>query len=231
MRLHSIVVALLFCFFNDTRPSRITLLVPIVASDEAESLPDFLYSLSKTANFYQIEVFILKNYSCSIKYQDIVPHILAYPNLFYIPLEREYTLGEMLNVGIVLSNSEYLIKGNVHNRYGQYFFEYLARQLDRDDTLEAVYSDVLAVEYTVKSFYQLYGAHNSRLLDLHFSDEQGLSAIMWRKSIHEERGYFSTVYPYRSDYEFWMRCLKKRLTHSQMHVLKIEEVLISEYVP
>lgn len=205
--------------------SRITVVVPIMPTDCVADISDFLYSLSRTANFHELEVLIFKNSSVRLKHEDILPYVLNYSNIVYFPLEREYTMGEILNVGVKLSHSTYLIKGTVGNRYGLYFFELLARELDKNKNLGFVYSGVVLVEDNSRYFYQLYSAPTSKRLDLSLKDYRVLSAIMWRKSLHAKYGLFDESYAYLSDCEYW-----NRFPASKTNSLKIPEVLLSNLV-
>lgn len=184
--------------------SRITVIVPLIEQNSGADLDDFLYSISRTANFHQLEILIFKNASVKLKREVIISYLSKYSNIVYIPLEKEETLGSILNIGIQLSNSDYLIKAHTGNRYGLYFFEMTAKELDTHKDIDVVYSGIVSTKQNSKNFYELYTDPTSVRLKLPYIDVQNLSTFMWRTSLHKEHGFFDETYRHLSDYAYWL---------------------------
>jgi len=129
-------------------------------------------------------------------------------------MRMNYRIGiyDAWNVGAKAARGEYLTNVNLDD-------------LRRNDSLErqaAVLDNLPFVDVTYQDLYYTFDPRLSFDEIAAFGHETNLPIItpynlmrfnsphnapMWRKSLHDELGYFNTHYKSAGDYEFWMRCL------------------------
>lgn len=114
------------------------------------------------------------------------------------------------NLGIKRSTGEFITNANADDRRSPRFLEELAKSLVVDDDIGVVYADNLLTHNPNESW------NSNTATQTYPSEEFSLDAMlrgnpphcmpMWRKTLHEEHGYFSEEYRSASDWEFWLRC-------------------------
>ena len=135
-----------------------------------------------------------------------------YKNIIYIRTGHE-TVYAAWNRGIKMATGKYITNANTDDRRRNDALEVMADVLDRDPGTGLVYADVIITEKENETFDRHTPAGTYRWLD--YSRE--LLAIacfigpqpMWRKSLHEECGYFNETFVSSGDWEFWLRIAEK----------------------
>lgn len=207
--------------FSISSSKRISVLVPLISEDD--SLSGFLTSIEKTANFHQLQIFLLDARDSRFDNELIQKHVLQFSNMFYIPLQKGSSQGQILNRGVELSTAPYLIIGTPQSRFGQYFFEHFVRELETDYSLDAVYSGIAYPWGILNEYYELSKQDQLEYCDLLFPDQHLQHTIMWRKAIVNKYGNFDETYHYYSDFEFFIRC-----SSLGIRVKKNKEILLVE---
>ncbi len=131
----------------------------------------------------------------------------------YVRTERE-TLYAAWNRGIELATGQYISNSNTDDRLLDGAFEKLADKLDQNPEAPLVYSDAwettdeieivdcAKLEYKPgrRRVYQPEYSHNKLLLHCYCGPFP-----MWRRSVHEQYGYFDPKFVVSGDWEFWLR--------------------------
>jgi glycosyltransferase involved in cell wall biosynthesis len=131
-----------------------------------------------------------------------------HPNVRYVRTERE-PLYKAWNRAIRMARGRYLTNANTDDRHHPLALETMARALEADPEIALVYADLLISETANAPFgpEHAVGAHQfveyqlDYLLTGCFMGPQP----MWRRSLHDELGYFDERFKSAGDYEFWCR--------------------------
>lgn len=142
-----------------------------------------------------------------------------YDNIRYLRTDKRETVYQAWNRGIGMATGEFVANANTDDRLRNDAYELLVRTLREHPECVLAYPDMritLAengsfdnhVPYGFKSWppYSL-----TSLLELCCVGPFPL----WRRSLHDEIGYFDERYQCIADYEFWLRAAKR---HSFIHV-------------
>jgi glycosyltransferase involved in cell wall biosynthesis/Tfp pilus assembly protein PilF len=133
-----------------------------------------------------------------------------YKNISYIRTEDRKTVYAAWNIGIKHSSGKYITNANTDDRHSPIALERLAMTLEAMPDVALVYADVYVTERPNEVFedadpskrYYWYDWDRQTLLDKGcFIGPQP----MWRRSVHEEYGYFDESLVVSGDAEFWLR--------------------------
>jgi glycosyltransferase involved in cell wall biosynthesis/ADP-heptose:LPS heptosyltransferase/predicted O-methyltransferase YrrM/ubiquinone/menaquinone biosynthesis C-methylase UbiE len=133
-----------------------------------------------------------------------------YPNIKYIRTPQRETIYAAWNRGIQMARGKYITNANTDDRHAPQMLEMLAGVLEEDPEKAAVYSHFYITEtphqtWTNKTPVRLANWHppfsRQELLKGNFMGPQP----MWRRSLHEEYGYFDPSFKVSGDWEFFLR--------------------------
>lgn len=141
-----------------------------------------------------------------------------YPNIQYIRTPRE-TIYAAWNHGVRAARGKYLTNANTDDRHAPEMLEKLARTLEENADISYVYSPFYITDVPnqtwqsktprcVSDWQREYSRPS--LLQRYYCGPQP----MWRRSLHDEYGYFDERMQVAGDYEFALRI-------SQTHRLKL----------
>jgi glycosyltransferase involved in cell wall biosynthesis len=141
-------------------------------------------------------------------------------NINYIRTAKRETVYAAWNRGIRFASGRYITNANADDRHRKDAFEIMAATLDQRPDIALVYADLLITENENETFDQCTPAGRFGWLDW---DRQKLlegncfmgPQPMWRKTLHEEYGYFRPDFVTSGDYEFWLRASQ---THNFLHL-------------
>ena len=133
----------------------------------------------------------------------------AYKNIKYVRTERETVYGAW-NRGAKMARGKYLTNSNTDDRLRKDAFEVMVTELENHPEIGLVYADVMITKRENETF-ELNSAASRTLWAEH--DRKDLFAggcyvgpqPMWRRSIHDEYGYFDADFITSGDFEFWLR--------------------------
>lgn len=146
------------------------------------------------------------------EFETIKRYLSRHKGINYIRMNYRIGIYDAWNVGAKAARGEYLTNTNMDD-------------LRRDDSLErqaAVLDNLPFVDVTYQDLYYTFDPRLSFEEIAAFGYETNLPVVtpynmmqfnsphnapMWRKSLHDELGYFNTQFKSAGDYEFWMRCL------------------------
>jgi glycosyltransferase involved in cell wall biosynthesis len=140
-----------------------------------------------------------------------------YPNIIYVRTERE-SLYAAWNRMVRMSRSRYLVNANTDDRQRRDAFEVMAAALD-ERNVSLVYTDALLTVIPNESFSKTTAKIAWSVPD--FNVRQALAdcpfgcQVMWRRSVHDELGFFDEKLKIAGDYEFF---LKASLSGGAYHI-------------
>ncbi len=142
-----------------------------------------------------------------------------YPNIQYVRTPVRETLYAAWNRGIRMAKGEYITNANADDRHAPNAFERLASELDARKDVALVYADCRVTSEENALFAT---APIKRFL--HWSDYDHISLLcrceigpqpMWRRSVHDDVGFFDESYTVAGDYDMWLRISER---YSLYHV-------------
>lgn len=134
-------------------------------------------------------------------------------NIQYIRTEKRETLYAAWNRAIKLAKGDYLTSANTDDRHAPEAFETLSGALDQNKNVGVVYAGCAITDKANAGFSaaRRIGEFKARRFDRRrlFWDCLPGPQPMWRKSLHQEFGYFDESFTSAGDYEFWLRISSK----------------------
>lgn len=140
-------------------------------------------------------------------------------NIRYIRTEQRENVYQAWNRGIRAASGKYVTNANTDDRLRPDALEVLARELDQNPSIALVYADFWITGFENQEFgshictgYSLKPDYhpNIMLAGCHMGPQP-----MWRRSVHNEIGYFDESFFAAGDYELWCRLA---LRHPMKHV-------------
>src|SRR6185503_4146486 len=142
-----------------------------------------------------------------------------YPNIQYIRTDQRENVYQAWNRGIRAASGKYVTNANADDRLRPDALEVLARELDQNPSIALVYADFWITGLENQEFGNHICTGYSLKPDYHPSIMLAGCHIgpqpMWRRSVHNEIGYFDESFFASGDYEFWCRLA---LRHPMKHV-------------
>ena len=141
-----------------------------------------------------------------------------YDNIRFLRTEKRETVYQAWNRGIRMASGEFVTNANTDDRLRNDAYEVLVRTLREHPECVLAYPDMRITQKENDSFadHTPYGFRDWPPFD-------PLSLIelccvgpfpLWRRSLHDEIGYFDERFRSAADYEFWLRAaLKHRFVH------------------
>jgi glycosyltransferase involved in cell wall biosynthesis len=146
------------------------------------------------------------------EYDTIKRYMAEFPNINYIRINHRIGIYDAWNVAAQAAKGEYLTNANLDDLRRADSFMLQAGTLESLPFVDIAYQDL---DYTFDPrlpFEEIarFG-HQTALpvITLHNMVQYNSphNAPMWRKSLHDELGYFDINFKSAGDYEFWFRCL------------------------
>ncbi|RLB83758.1 MAG: hypothetical protein DRH17_00970 [Deltaproteobacteria bacterium] len=165
---------------------------------EAQTISDRLEIIVVNSGSEQNEEMIVK------EFQE------KYPNIKYIRTPQRETVYAAWNRGIKASRGKYITNANTDDRHRPDAYERMVGVLEARPDIALVYADVIITEKENETFEKCTPIgicgwidwDRRRLLEGRcFMGPQP----MWRRSLHDEYGYFDESFVTSGDYEFWLR--------------------------
>jgi len=143
-----------------------------------------------------------------------------YDNIKYIRTENRETVYAAWNRGIRASSGKYITNANTDDRHRRDAYEVMVKILEALPEVALVYADLLITETENETFERCTPVGRFRWLNWDRKDLLKGSCFMgpqpmWRRSVHEEYGYFEDSFVTSGDYEFWLRISQ---THTFLHI-------------
>jgi glycosyltransferase involved in cell wall biosynthesis len=182
---------------------KISILISIYNS--GEWIEDRLNNIFESTSAEDFEVICINSDSPDPR-DDVIPR--RYP-VKYLKLDKRVTIYEAWNIGILESNSEYITNMNSDDLNHKSYCDIMSRTLDGKNDIGVSYCSWHTIGSDIKKWSDI---DVNKAVDGSpgnfagsFDSAQIGHMPMWRKSIHDEIGYFRTDMPALGDAEMWMR--------------------------
>lgn len=130
-------------------------------------------------------------------------------NIVYYRTETRETLYQAWNRGIRMALGQYITNANTDDRLRNDAYEIMSRELEANENIALVYADYFITPFENQTFAEHIRSGYCRRPD--YSPSIMLAGChmgpqpMWRKTVHDQIGYFEESYRSAGDYEFWCR--------------------------
>ena len=161
----------------------------------------------------EMEIVIVETGSQQNEKEIIDEYVNKYPNINYIRIPERETVYQAWNRAVRAAKGKYLTNANADDRHRVNGLERLVELLEKNPDKVLAYGDSVVSEVENDSF------ENCTVLDyLLWPDFDKMEMLdkcyigphpVWRKSLHDEFGYFDESYKSSADYEFWLRIAQK----------------------
>lgn len=130
-------------------------------------------------------------------------------NIVYIRTEQRETVYQAWNRGVKAARGSYITNANADDRLRSDALEMMANELDQHPEIALVYADFFITGYEnmcfdshIRTGYSIKPDYSSSIMlhGCHMGPQP-----MWRKSLHDDLGYFDEQLTAAGDYEFWCR--------------------------
>ena len=143
-----------------------------------------------------------------------------YPNIHYLKTEQRETVYAAWNRGIRAASGKYITNANTDDRHRKDAFQVMVKTLESFPAVALIYADLIITETENESFDTCSPVGNFSWLNWNRKDllERGCfmgPQPMWRKSVHDEYGFFDDSFVTSGDYEFWLRISQ---TNTFLHI-------------
>ncbi len=158
----------------------------------------------------RIEIIVIDSFSQQNEGEVIKEMQSKFDNIRYIRTDKNETVYAAWNRGIKMASGKYITNANADDRHSFDAFEKMTRILEGSPEIALVYANVIITDRENETFDNhtpsgLYRWHdwdrNTLLTGVCFMGPQP----MWRRSVHDEYGYFDESMITSGDYEFWLR--------------------------
>lgn len=158
------------------------------------------------------ELIIVDADSPENEYETIKRYTSKHKGINYIRMNYRIGIYDAWNVGAKAARGDYLTNTNMDDLRRKDSLELQAAVLDNLPFVDVTYQDLYYTFDPRLSFDEIaaFGYDTNLPIITPYNLMQFNSphnAPMWRKSLHDEVGYFNTHFKSAGDYEFWMRCL------------------------
>ncbi len=168
-----------------------------------------LQDLVEQSIFTQTEVIIIDACSPQNERAIVEKFTQKYENIVYYRTQERETLYASWNRAIRMARGSYITNANADDRHAPKALETLAAELDAHPHVALVYANSRVTEKENSTFSNapllgrmVWTAYDHiRLLYACYAGPQP----MWRRSVHEELGYFNEAYTIAGDYDMWLR--------------------------
>ncbi len=161
----------------------------------------------------ELEIVIVNSASEENEEEIIKEFLSKYENIKYIKTKEREGVYAAWNRGIKASSGKYITNANTDDRHKKNGLEILVSALENNPWAVLAYGNSLITENENESFEN---CTVSGYLDWPDFDKEKLLEFcfigphpVWRRSLHEEFGYFNEDLISAGDYEFWLRIAQK----------------------
>ncbi len=161
----------------------------------------------------QLEIVIINSNSPESEEEIIKDYESKYDNIVYLKTERREPIYKAWNRGVKLATGKYLTNANVDDCHREDALEIMANELDENENISLVYADIFLTKIANQKFVDAEVYDETKRPN--FSEEILYDGCrigpqpMWRKSLHDQVGYFNESFFSAGDYEFWSRLVFK----------------------
>lgn len=184
----------------------------LVSTYNAEKyMADCLEDLENQSISDKLEIIVVNSGSPQNEEAVVKDFQKKYDNIKYIRTEQRETIYAAWNRAVRIASGKYVTNANTDDRHRKDALEIMARALDDNPDKALVYANQSIVRphkgRNVPVGEGIYGYYlRQRLLSREL--DVG-SQPLWRRSLHDEFGYFDETFFVAGDTEFWLRVSQK----------------------
>ncbi len=191
------------------KPERPLVSVIVALYNGEKFIQGLLEDLEAQTMAKRIEIVIVETGSTTDEINVIREFQKRFDNILYVRTSYRVNVAAACNFGIRIASGIYITLGPADDRRRHNSLEVLSSELEANHDVGLVYADNFVTNCENQTFERhIRSGHKIRP---EFCPEIMLSGChmgpqaMWRKSLHEEIGYFDEVLESATDYEFWCR--------------------------
>jgi len=176
-------------------------------------LSGFLENIVEQTIFDQCELYLLNGNSPEKEEDIIQPYLDRYDNIKYRRLEKDPGIYECWNIMIKDSDSQFITNANVDDKLMPECIQKHVELLESKPNIDVAYCLNISSDNIDIQPWMIVG-NEPVFTTANFSKGLMIQANLphnhpvWRRSLHDKFGYFSTEFTSGSDWEFWLRCTK-----------------------
>ncbi|MCX7879300.1 MAG: glycosyltransferase [Ignavibacteria bacterium] len=160
-----------------------------------------------------LEIIVIDSASQQNEAEIVRTYIKNFPNIKYIRTEKREPLYSAWNRGIETAKGKYLTNANTDDRHHPQALEILSDELEKFPNVALVYPNQIITNIENQTFQNCTPTGYTSYP--HF-DRQHLLYVtyvghqpMWRRTLHNEFGFFRQDLKIAGDYEWWLRISEK----------------------
>ena len=144
---------------------------------------------------------------------NIIKKFCKEPNVKYFKLNPDPGIYAAWNQAIDQTTTPYITNSNTDDVKAPWYFEAMYNYMEQYPEADVVYGSVGKSSKEATPFYEDFCKELWQTLDCNLStmlvDNSPHCMPTWRRVLHDEIGYFNERYTTKSDFEFWIKCLRK----------------------
>ena len=166
----------------------------------------------------ELEIIVIDSASLQDEKSIVKQFQAHYPNIIYEQTQERETIYAAWNRAIKLSHGRYITNANTDDRRRSDALEVMADHLDKYPDISLVYADQLITSVANETFAKTQTQQQWDWPSYSYEELKKRCCVgsqpMWRKSLHDNYGYFRAELHCAGDYEFWLRIASqgKKLT-------------------
>ncbi len=196
--------------FCDEMKPRVSIITSVFKGDQF--IEGFLENITKQTIFDQCELLLINANSPGNEEVVIRKYLERHQNIRYVKLDHDPGVYGVWNIGIKMAKSDLITNANLDDRRCPDLLLQQVEELESNPSIDLVYSDYLLTRTINDSPEQ----NNFRLYVTasEFNIKEMNSCVcgpqpVWRKSIHDRCGLFSSRLYSSGDLEMWNRAVSK----------------------
>jgi len=174
-------------------------------------LINFMDQFYRQSFFKETEIIIIDCNSDDEDY-NIIKNFCSEPNVIYQKVDKDPGIYAAWNIAIKKATTPYITNSNTDDVKAPWYFETMYNYMEQYPETDVVYGSVGNSSNEATPFYEDFCEELWQALECSLSsmllDNSPHCMPTWRKSLHDELGYFNERYTIKSDFDFWIKCLK-----------------------
>ena len=196
---------------------KISIITSVYKGDEF--IEGFLADITRQTVFDQCELIMINANSPGNEEPVIRKYMAQYPNIIYKRLEQDPGIYGTWNIAINMSQGQYITNANLDDRLAPICYQLHSEALDANPDVMLVYSDRYYTRVANETFENHTGGKlpTSPAFCKEMMDQSWpCNNPMWRKTLHEQYGFFDSSYKYSGDWEMWLRTVEGGATFKKV---------------
>ena len=191
---------------------KITIFCPIYNAEKY--IANYLQDIKNQTIFNDCELIIINANSPQNEDKHIEEFMETNKNVIYKKLDYRATVMETENMALKMSGGDFFAQTCVDDAHAQDYLETMAKHLHFSDQVDLVYCDCYQTPNPLETYENNSSQGNVYAHSINpFSKENMIKCLpgpmpMWRKSVHEECGYFNEEMSYAGDWEMFLRMVE-----------------------